>query len=110
MTRRLATLVTVILPLAAGSVMAASTYAGMTRAVAIAKARTDEYAVITFGVSLGTVSAAQAKALRHQVAIETPKVLKGMCDGKQAWKVIWPKSTPILVGKGVGPKPATLCK
>jgi hypothetical protein len=108
--RRLATLLTVILPLLApGAILAAPTYAGMTKAVAVAKARTAEYAALAVGVSIGTVSASQAKALRHQVATETPKVLKGRCDGRQAWKVIWRKSTPILVGKGVGPKPATLC-
>jgi hypothetical protein len=110
MVRRLATLVTVILSLAASAVLAAQTYAGMTRTVAVAKARTAEYAAIAYGVTLGTVPAAQAKALRHQIASETPKVAKGRCDGKEAWRVVWPKSTPILVGKGVGPKPATLCK
>lgn len=108
--RRLAALLTAILPLTPSAALAVPTFAGMSKAVAVAKARTEEYAVLTYGVTLGTVSASQAKALRHQVATETPKVLKGRCDGKPAWKVIWPKSTPILVGEGVGPKPATLCK
>jgi hypothetical protein len=100
MARRLATLLTVSLPLLApGAIPAAPTYAEMTKAVAIAKARIAEYAALAYGVSTGTVSASQAKALRRQVATERPTVLKGRCDGRQAWKVIWPNSTPILVGK-----------
>jgi hypothetical protein len=89
--------------------VAATAYAGLTKAAAVAKARTAEYAAIAYGVRAGTVSNSQAKTLRHRIATETPKVTEGRCDGKAAWRVVWPKSTPILVGRGVGPKPATLC-
>jgi hypothetical protein len=108
--RRSATLLLVVLALASTTAPPAAAYAGMTRAVAVAKARRAEYAALAYGVNIGTVTAVQARALRRRVASEAPRVLEGRCDGKPAWKVIWPKSTAIMVGSGVGPKPATLCR
>jgi hypothetical protein len=81
----------------------------MTRAQAVTKARIEMRALIQFAVGFGSFPATKAQAVGHRIDTTQPHVKKTLCNGKEAWLVTWPYSSPIAVGSGVGPQLAKWC-
>ena len=95
-------LVTVVVGLVlVGGAQAAGSdrYAGISRDAAVAKAKST---VIGFEMAFNGTSVAKAVEYRHQLDTHPPKVTKSQCQGRKAWRVLWPDSDPIFVRKGGG--------
>ena len=74
-------------------------YAGMTKSQAL-MAATNE--VIAAGLEFKTLTPRSAVSFRRRLDAAAPRVYRVRCrSGKPAWKVLWPKSDPVYVGRGV---------
>jgi hypothetical protein len=84
--------------IAASVAEASQIFAGMTRVTAI---HTAEREVIDLGLAFGTLTPKSAAALRSRLNRESPVATHSRCHGRSAWRVVWPESTPIYVGRGI---------
>lgn len=95
MSRTLILVVLVALAVAAPAV-AATSYAGLTRAAAIEKAK-----ATIVGLEIATNGASPQDAARYRRTLDAlpATARKASCHGSRAWRVSWPKSDPVFVNR-----------
>lgn len=71
-------------------------YAGLTASQAVKSAENE---VVAVGLAFRTLTPATAASLRHQLEVTAPTVTRSSCKGKPAWKIVWPRSTPIYIAR-----------
>lgn len=75
-------------------------YAGETRAQAVRTARVQwtEIAIVA-----GALAPQATADIKGRVSATKPRVSRAKCGTNEVWKVAWPTTFPIFVGKDTGP-------
>jgi hypothetical protein len=84
-------------------------YAGISQAQAVKEAKVEVRGLIVFAVGIGAFPVTKEQAVFRRLNASHPVVSRSTCNGKEVWKVTWPNSDAVVVGKGIGPQLARYC-